>query len=429
MAFTTIQGSGATDATSYVGTAGVDAIQILNPTTTVASATGNYVEGAASGDTILYASFTNVINGGTTVFGGQGNDTISAAGATIAGGVINGNKDVDTIGTATTSFNLVDVYGGQGADVINVLNLTGGFINGNKNADTITTAAAGTVTANIYGGQGIDAITLTGSVIGAEVQGNLDTDVILVNGVGTNVQAATINGNQGDDQLTWNMTGAAATADNTTMYGGAGNDTLISAVGATEEVVLSGDNGNDTITKAANGQNDTLLGGAGTDTITSSTGTNRIEGGAGADAMTEGGGTDTFVQGASSSNAATASTVAAGVGGNLAAADTITIDADQITGFDAGDFVDFSTTTIGDANLVGSGTTSTGINIVYGAYNAATNVFTVANAYILGNAAANDALAFTSTAGVNLTSAAAAFGNDAVVFQGLGAALAAGNFV
>jgi hypothetical protein len=428
LAFTTIQGSGATDATSFVGTAGVDSVLVLNPTTTTAASGGNYVEAQASGDLVTFNSFTTAVTGGTTVFGGQGNDVITATGNTIVGGYINGNKDVDTIGDATTSFNNVQVYGGQGADVINALNVSGGFINGNKNADQITTAATGTVTGAIYGGQGTDNITISGNAVGAVVQGNLDTDVITVNGAASQIQSSSFNGNQGDDQLTWNVT-TTTVANNNTVYGGAGNDTLTAAATATEEIVLSGDNGNDTITKGANGQNDTLLGGAGTDTITSNTGTNRIEGGAGADNITETGGTDTFVQAAGSSNAATASTVAAGVGGNLAAADTITIDADQITGFDAGDFVDFSTTTIGDANLVGSGTTSAGINIVYGAYNAATNVFTVANAYILGNAAANDALAFTSAAGINLSSASAAFGSDAVVFQGLGAALAAGNFV
>lgn len=427
MAFTTIQGSGATDATSFVGTAGVDSVLVLNPTTTTAASGGSYVEAQASGDLVTFNSFTTAITGGTTVFGGQGNDTINATGNTIVGGYINGNKDVDTIGNATTSFNQVEVYGGQGADVIAALNLTGGFINGNKNADTITLAAAGTATGAIYGGQGVDNITLTGNVIGTQVQGNLDTDIVTVNGAGVTVQSSTFNGNQGDDQLTFNVTGAAAVVDNATVYGGAGNDTLLTAAGATEEIVLSGDNGNDTITDQGNAQNDTFLGGAGTDSITSAGGTNRIVGGTGADSLTEGGGIDTFAQGANDSNAATAANLAvAGAAGAINANDTITIDADVIGGFDAGDFLEMGTTTIGNANLNTATATTAGINIVYGVYNAATNVFTAAAGYAGGTP---DALVFTNAGAVNLTSAAAAYGTNAVVLDNLAGALVAGNFV
>lgn len=425
MAFTTIQGSGATDATSFVGTAGVDSLLVLNPTTTTAASGGNYVEAQASADTITLNSFTTAVTGGTTVFGGQGADTINAAGNTIVSGLVNGNKDADVIGGATTSFNQVEVYGGQGADNIQALNLTGGFINGNKNADTITTAAAGTVSGAIYGGQGVDNITVNGALVGATVRGDNDTDVITIStGAGQSVSASVINGNKGADQITWNMTGAG-NQTNSTVYGGAGNDTLNSLGTAAEEITLSGDLGNDTITLAANGQNDTVDGGAGTDTITTNTGTNRIIGGTGADVFTDNGtDADVYVQGGSDSNAATANTKVAGA--NTAAGNAITIDADFVTGFDQGtDDLDMGTTTIGDLNLVGSATTSAGINIVYGTYNTATNVFTV-EANQGGN---GDALVFTNAAGVDLTNAASAFGTNAIILNAVAAALDATNFV
>ena len=429
MAFTTIQGSGATDATSFVGTAGVDSVLVLNPTTTTAASGGNYVEAQASGDLVTFNSFTGAVTGGTTVFGGQGNDTITANLNTIVGGYINGNKDVDTIGSATTSFNSVEVYGGQGADVINALNLTGGFINGNKNADNITTAAGGTVSGAVYGGQGVDNITISGNAIGGVVQGNLDTDVILINGAASQVQSSTFNGNQGDDQLTWDVR-TTTVANNNTVYGGAGNDTLTAAATATEEILLSGDNGNDTITKGANAQNDTLSGGAGTDTITSATGTNRIIGGTGADVMTEGAGTDTFVQGANDSNAATAFTNNAGGATAINATDVITIDADLINGFDqANDDLEMGTTTVGSLDLNTATATTAGINIVYGQYNAGTNTFVAGGTFAAGVAARQDALVFTNAAGIALNNAAAAYGTNAVVVDNLAAALDATNFV
>lgn len=416
MAFTTTPGTGATDATSFIGTEGVDVVQILNPEAP------SYIEAQADNDTVLLNSFTGVVTA-TTLYGGAGVDTISANNNSLSGALISANQGDDLIGSATTSFNNSEVYGGQGDDTIGLLNTFATTVNGNKGNDTITSNNAGTLTGTLRGGQGTDTINLNGGMAGGFVFGDNDVDVINVgNGNVATATDSTIMGNKGDDQMTMNALGASAFT-NVSLFGGQGNDVLNSLATATEEVILSGDLGNDTITKGANAQNDTLLGGAGTDTITSNTGTNRIEGGIGIDTITETGGTDDFVQGASDGAAGTATSI--GIGVNIAANTTITINTDVITGFDvANDQLIMGSTTIGDANLIGSTTTSAGLNIVYGTYVPATGIFTVA----APAGGTQDALIFNSAAGVNLGGSGAGYNASSVILNNVDNDLTALNF-
>lgn len=429
MAFTTTKGSGATDATSFVGTAGVDSLNVIN------SEVDFRVEARASADIVLLQNFTTVVDG-ATVFGGAGNDNITtAAGNTLTDAYINGNKNADTIGVATTNFSNSEVYGGQGADIINVNNLFGGFINGNKDSDTITTTGLGTISGDIYGGQGTDTININGNVTSGNVRGDKEIDILNIGSAAAGViqtfDNATFNGNAGDDQITFDVRAGGSAVSNTTVFGGAGNDVFAINANATEEAFFSGDNGNDTITKGANGQRDTMIGGAGTDTITSNTGTNRIESGTGADSVALGAGTDDVVQGIGDSNAATATTgIAAGT--VVANGDTVTVNADVLSGFLVTDDLVMGTTTAGNiavTGLVGVAAAANGVNTAYGTWNDATNVFTFQNNL---NATNDDVLVFTQTGAVNLSSTAS-YNTNAVILEdwfasGGGADIAIGQF-
>lgn len=298
MAFTTVSGAGATDATSYIGTAGVDTLLLQNSTTPA------FVGARASADTVTIQNFKGVQEN-VTVRGGQGDDTLNSNATNLTASLVNGNKDVDAITYQTVTS--TTLYGGQGADVINVTTVNASVVNGNKDLDNLT---VGTISGgSVYGGQGNDTIALT-TISGGVVGGSNDDDAITLGGV---TSAAVVNGNAGNDTLT---IGAGVTAFTTsTVFGGAGDDTIAGAA-AGAAVVVSGDAGNDTVTTGTDG--DTLTGGAGTDTLT---------GNAGSDTLTGGTEADNFAIGLNIVNAAD----------NLVDADTVVdlslTQADSITGF------------------------------------------------------------------------------------------------
>ena len=92
MTFTTVQGSAATDATTFLGTAGVDSLTVQDQTAPFR------VEARASGDNIVLSDFTSdlIIDDGD-IFLGAGNDTLTTVGTaannvTVVDSMINGNK-------------------------------------------------------------------------------------------------------------------------------------------------------------------------------------------------------------------------------------------------------------------------------------------------------------------------------------------------
>ena len=260
--FTTIQGSGANDATTFVGTSGVDAILIQNVANPVR------LTGLAANDIISIQNVSGVASG-YTLLGGDGNDTIAATSTNLVSSFLNGNAGIDT-------FNLVGasestVFGGQGNDTItftSVINNT--RVNGNVGIDRITTAAA--FSSSVFGGQGADVIILAGQTAVSVVQGDNGNDSIGVTG---SVVSSTINGNAGQDVIT---IGAITAFTDSTVYGGAGQDT-INASTSTVAVVLSGDDDTDILV----GSNfaDTIFGGDGDDTITGNLLADTMTGGAG----------------------------------------------------------------------------------------------------------------------------------------------------
>ena len=307
MAFSTVQGSGANDATSFVGTSGVDTVQVQNTDSNI------LVGGQQGADVVGFTNYKNLVTG-YTLKGGQGNDQLTSTGQTTnIGGAsfINGNKDADTItlGNTTTS----TVHGGQGADTLVTNTVFSSIVNGNKNADSLTIAAA--TTGSVFGGQGADTITMVGATTSSTVSGDLDNDTIAVQG---NVNGSVINGNAGTDTLS--VTAGTAVWATSSMRGGGGNDT-VNATNAIIGIEMYGDLGNDTLnggtsddnitggagddTVTGNGGNDTIVGTAGTnslignagqDNITGGTGADSVDAGVGADAVNGGAGADQITQ-------------------------------------------------------------------------------------------------------------------------------------
>ena len=289
MAFTTIPGASATDATSFIGTEGVDNL------TTFTTAIG-FVDGKESSDTI-YADASGLVSteklADWTVRGGTGNDTITMA-SDVVGGLFNGNLGGDNINFASV-FGGARVLGGQNIDDIDVTgDIIASSVNGNRDADTVTTGTgvgSKILNGSVFGGQGSDTVEVTAGVFeSALVSGDIGDDNIgvffnsdaLVNGL-------TINGGEGSDFL--------GTANDSTELNALGVVTGRGAVFAagigvapgtadsSEEtgLYMDGGVGNDIV--LGSGRKDTLIGGEGDD---------NLRGGAGVDVLTGGAGADTF---------------------------------------------------------------------------------------------------------------------------------------
>ena len=298
MAFQTIPGTGGAP-DSYVGTSGVDSVTITNNNSAVDLVAYD------SNDSVNVANASGFVSG-YTLKGGSGNDVFTANTTTIAGNsFFNGNAGNDVI--TLNAFNGVSVTssairGGQGNDT---LALTGSanvsLVNGNMDDDTITTAAASN--SSIFGGQGVDTLNIGGATVLTVINGDRDNDRInLGNVVGSTLNQSTVYGGAGNDTIT--VLAGLATSTDTSIYGGEGNDTLNGAA-AVVAVRLYGEAGNDNITGGT--VNDVLQGGAGNDTIT---------GGTGADLLTGGAGADTFVFAVGDSFAATSLATSAAFFGN-----------------------------------------------------------------------------------------------------------------
>lgn len=128
------------------------------------------------------------------LFGGAGDDNLDAGGL----GLLQGNQGNDTLAGGST------IYGGQDNDLIRAA----GFAQGNKGDDNIQ-GATGVDT--LLGGQGSDTIDGGGGL--DFLNGNLGDDH--VRGAGQ------LFGEGGDDRLDLNVSGTSSTLD-----GGAGNDYL-----------------------------------------------------------------------------------------------------------------------------------------------------------------------------------------------------------
>lgn len=171
---------------------------------------------------------------GSTLQGGQGNDYIDVDAA--ANSIINGNLGDDEIfvgGSSVPFTGGVDeaivvnssIYGGQGNDTINLYGeITNNFIDGGLGDDTINGSAASGFAAygnagndNMHGGDGNDH--LHGDIGNDTIHGGQGADT-LIGGLGNDI----ILGGQGDDTIT-----GGKGAD--TMTGGDGNNNFVLTTG------------------------------------------------------------------------------------------------------------------------------------------------------------------------------------------------------
>ena len=129
---------------------------------------------------------------------------------------------------------------------------------------------------NVIGTSGIDTITVASGYNHSVKAGSGSDNITLAD----TDKAVYIMGEAGNDIIT--ASGGFA-ANNSSIYGGAGNDEITLATGAAKEVSVDGGDGNDTIALASGITYATVLGGAGKDTILSMSDTNVVTGGADAD--------------------------------------------------------------------------------------------------------------------------------------------------
>ena len=206
-------------------------LALTNTATTVTSFSA---AGVTTGDV---SWTTGALAAAATIVGGAGNDTLNA-------------------GSATKN---VNIDGGSGIDVI-----TGGAGNDTitdtstyTSDDGVTTVNAGN---NVSSGAGNDTVT------GGEGKDTIDG--------GTGNDSITAAG--GNDSIT-------AGAGNDYVSGGTGNDTIDASGGGNDNI----DAGEGADTVLGGTGNDTILGGDGADTITAGTGNDSIDGGADNDVINE----------------------------------------------------------------------------------------------------------------------------------------------
>lgn len=234
------------NAISIYGNAGADKIAVGS------TITGSLLQGGGGGDAIT----ANTSNTELTVRGGSGQDGITA----VTGGnksIFNGNKEHDSMFVGNTFINS-SIYGGEGNDTINVLDgiLDNSSISGDKGNDNINDQGeAITLTlrgnSGIYGNDGDDTINFQTTLTAIFAQGGNGNDTI----TGSTV-ADTLNGGADDDTFLYasraafiDETGAADEVIDLVNGGSGTNDTV--SIGG-NALIRIGQNGNDTLARATN---------------------------------------------------------------------------------------------------------------------------------------------------------------------------------
>jgi len=231
----------------------------------------------------------------STVYGGDGNDTLSATGGNSE---IYGEAGSDFL--ASSLFNDQLLSGGDGNDT---LFSRGGndTLDGGDGSDTASWQGFGLPQYSAFPNQGVhvtlDDLANDGPV-GASgfVMPNIETligsafDDVLI---GRDDRGDSIRGGKGNDTIYGR--GGNDTLDGTNgddvIYGGDGDDVITNTGSPSGDRVFGG-SGNDSITAGTNG--DTIFGEAGFDTLTGGNGHDLINGGTGADVIFGQGGNDTL---------------------------------------------------------------------------------------------------------------------------------------
>ena len=137
----------------------------------------------------------------------------------------------------------------------------------------------GLTSSNVYGGKNNDTVTIGGIIAGSTINGDIGSDTINITGA-TLESGSVVQGGQNEDTIT--LTGVTTFSNDSTVFGGQGNDTINSA-NSIGNVIISGDNDNDTVTSGLGA--DILNGGNGADNLTGGAGTDTITGGLGVDTL------------------------------------------------------------------------------------------------------------------------------------------------
>ncbi|KAB0265077.1 VCBS domain-containing protein [Microvirga brassicacearum] len=236
-----------TDSTgdTFIGNAGADTIVAGGGNDTINIANGNFVAGESiqgggntstgTGDQIVLTNATTVdfstgtVSGVETLTGTTGNDTVTMTASQWAG------------------FRTIDLGGGGGTDVLNVV------ASGNISALAAPTVSKVEV-GNLVGTSGTDTVTLTGAQLDAILIGagtiNLSGGTDTINLTSTSADLNTLGATNASIQGVEAISAAGAVAgvsinlsgqsEAFTITGGAGNDTIAGGTGAGDTVVLSG---------------------------------------------------------------------------------------------------------------------------------------------------------------------------------------------
>ncbi len=273
------------------------------------------INGNGGNDSITIGSLDKTIGFVLTVNGGDGNDTISAAGSALGNvrlGIYGQAGNDSLVGSAGND----TLDGGDGNDSLDGGtgddSLSGGtgddVIIGGDGNDTID---GGDGDDNLIGGNGNDSVlgglgndTLQGQA-GNDTLSGQDGDDNLVGYTGNDSLDGgtgfdTLDGGNGEDTLDGGFGDDSLTggAGNDKLRGGDGNDTLDGGDGNDElnggdgDDVLIGGNGDDGL--AGGDGNDVINGGAGNDVITGNDGNDSLLGGSGNDTLLGGDGDDSI---------------------------------------------------------------------------------------------------------------------------------------
>jgi len=262
------------------GFGGSDSITIANPVAATGGNLSTFtapttIYGGEGNDQLLLGVYTV---GSSAILGGAGNDFFGTNTATgtlndelffrfdYQAAEANGNEGEDTFGTNLRGIqaNGSQILGGANNDTIFVGTSTNSEINGNKNLDRINVVGGSTFTGgSIFGGKGIDFLTLGASTfVGTSVDGADGNDVITANGsIVAASSTLTIVGGEGVD----NITTALAGTGKALIAGATGDDIITVNAGniTAANQTINGGEGNDQITGYGS-----INGGAGADTIT-----------------------------------------------------------------------------------------------------------------------------------------------------------------
>ena len=287
--------SAALPGSTLLGLDGNDTINLLEGSTTNASALGVNVQAGAGADSITISGLLDFSAGNASIYGGAGSDTIAVTGNGYFG-LIKTQDDADVLILSGTTNTIVEGKFGKGADSITIEGGTVTDIGLGKGHDHFSAASLTLGTAaTINLGEGRDtlviedmAVTLSAATIVGDAAGgtNYGADSIFIDGLQS---ASTVKGQGGDDTIT--LSGDAA--DQLFVNGGGEND-VITISGYEAASTIGGGSGADTIDiKESLADSAYLNGGTGADSIhlefTIADGDltkNQIDGGAGADSIT-----------------------------------------------------------------------------------------------------------------------------------------------